>query len=489
LLPSIELRGGRQPVLMRSLSRAVQHDTEGAGANAARMAALLLASAVLFGGQSVFLTFVQAIPQALGVIALAFGALHWRTLVATAGARAMLALAGATLALIVIQLVPLPYALWSALPGRAVGVAMLAAGPGGKPWHPLSQDPQATLQSAFMLLPATGMLVVGLMLDRAALRGLLLLLLALATLSLLFGWLQLIAGIDSSLYFYGDQRVLVSTGLFSNRNHQADLLSLGALAAGIALYFLAPTQERLRRHQFALACAAVILFGAGVAATGSRMGASLFVPGAVIAIALSLADRRPGRRVRHRLPLVALAAIVTIAIGWLLVGQPFERLSANQDLRYAIWPDAWYLARSLWPYGSGFGTFALAYQQVEGLGHVTPLLVNAAHDDYLQLLIEGGAAALALVAALLVWLGLQVRRLLRAPSGRAGWFALAGLTLLLIHSAVDYPLRTEGLSTIFILLCLVLNSASHTIPAMGDAAANADGIDRARHITEAEHRG
>ena len=476
-------------MLMRSLSRAARHDDAVAGRNAARLAAILLASAILFGGQSVFLTFVQAIPQAIGVIVLAYGALHWRAVVATPGARAMLAIAAATLALIVVQLVPLPYALWSTLPGRAVGVAMLAAGPGGTPWHALSQDPQATLQSAFMLLPAAAMLVVGLMLDRMALRGLLLLMLALAGVSLLLGWLQLIAGIDSSLYLYGDQRALVSTGLFSNRNHQADLLCLGALAAGVALYFLAPAQDRIRRHRVALACAAIFLFGASVATTGSRTGASLFIPCAVIAIALSLAERRAGHRARRRGMLVALAAIATIALGWLLVGQPLDRLGASEDLRYAIWPDAWYLARSLWPFGSGFGTFALAYQQVESLGRVTPLLINAAHDDYLQLLIEGGGAALAIVVAFFAWLGLQVRRLLRAPSGRAGWCALAGVALLLVHSAVDYPLRTEALSTVFVLLCLVLNTASHVLPATANGATDTDDLALTRHITESEHRG
>jgi O-antigen ligase len=474
-------------MLMRALGSAAQSDAAIGARNAAWLAAALLASAILFGGQSVFLTFVQAIPQALGVVTLAYAAWHWRSVVATPGARLMLWIAAAMLALVVVQVIPLPYALWSALPGREVGVAMLAAGPGGTPWHALSQDPQATLQSAFMLLPAAGMLAVGLMLDRAALRGLLLLMLALAAISLMLGWLQLIAGIDSSLYLYGDQRELVSAGLFSNRNHQADLLSLGALAAGIALYFPAPARDGIRRHRFAMACGAVILFGAGVATTGSRTGASLFMPSAVIAIALSLAERRTGRRSRRRALLVALAAIVTIAIGWLLVGQPLERLGASDDLRYAIWPDAWFLARSLWPVGGGFGTFALSYQQIESLGSVTPLLVNAAHDDYLQLLIEGGGAALGIMLAFFIWLGVQTRRIARAPGGRAGWFALAGVALLLIHSAVDYPLRTEALSTVFVLLCLVINTAGHPIAA--EAAAPDAAEPGPRHITESEHRG
>ena len=475
-------------MLMRAPGSMARHDTASGAHRAPQLAATLLASALLFGGQSVFLTFVQAVPQALGVVALAYGALHWRAVIGIPGARAMLAIAAAIVMLVVAQIIPLPYALWSTLPGREVGVAMLAAGPGGTPWHALSQDPQATLQSAFMLLPAAGMLVVGLMLDRAALRGLLLLMLALAVVSLLLGWLQPIAGVDSSLYIYGDQHELVSVGLFSNRNHQADLLCLGALTAGVAVYFLAPAQDGIRRYRFALSCGAVVLFGAGVAATGSRTGGSLFVPTAVIAITLSLAERRAGRHARRRAMLVALAAIATIAIGWLLVGQPLARLGASDDLRYAIWPDAWYLARSVWPVGSGFGTFTLAYQQVESLGGVTPLLINAAHDDYLQLLIEGGAATLVIIVAFLVWLGVQARYIARAHAGRAGWFALAGVTLLLIHSAVDYPLRTEALSTIFALLCLVINAASHPVPVISDAAAEAaePGL---RHITESEHRG
>ncbi|MDB5676718.1 MAG: hypothetical protein JWM65_3700 [Sphingomonas bacterium] len=475
-------------MLMRALGSAAQSDAAIDARHGVRLAAGLLAGALLLGGQSVFLTFVQAVPQALGVVALAYAARHWRAVVATPGARFMLWIAAAILALVIVQIMPLPYALWSALPGREVGAAMLAAGPGGTPWHALSQDPQATLQSAFMLLPAAGMLTVGLMLDRAALRTLLLLMLALAGVSLMLGWLQMIAGVDSSLYLYGDQRELVSTGLFSNRNHQADLLCLGALTAGIALYFLTPGQDGIGRHRFVIACAAVILFGAGVAATGSRTGASLFVPSAVIAITLSLAERRGGRRVRRRALLVAPAAIAIIAIGWLLLGQPLERLGASDDLRYAIWPDAWYLARSLWPVGGGFGTFALSYQQIESLGTVTPLLVNAAHDDYLQLLIEGGAAALAIMLAFYIWLGVQTRRIARAPAGRAGWFALAGVALLLIHSAVDYPLRTEALSTIFVLLCLVINAASHPLPVADDAAPEA-AEPGPRHITESEQRG
>src|SRR3569623_344451 len=148
-------------MLTRAHGSAVGDEAAIGTRGATRLAVLLLTCAVLFGGQSVFLTFVQAIPQEIGVVALAYGAWHWRAVIAAPGARAMLAIAAAAVALVVAQLVPLPFAWWAALPGRDVAVAMLSAGPGGTPWHALSQDPQATLQSAFMLLPAAGMLTVG----------------------------------------------------------------------------------------------------------------------------------------------------------------------------------------------------------------------------------------------------------------------------------------------------------------------------------------
>jgi O-antigen ligase len=190
------------------------------------------------------------------------------------------------------------------------------------------------------------------------------------------------------------------------------------------------------------------------------MGAMLFVPCAVLAIAVGFAEAR-GRRLGSRsLAFIGVAGFAAILLGWVLLDQPLARFAA-EDLRYSIWPDAWYLATSVWPVGTGFGTFSLAYQQVESLASVTPLLVNAAHDDYLQLLIEGGAPAAAIVIAFLAWFGWQVTRLARARAGMTGWFAAGGVLLLLVHSAVDYPLRTEALSAVFAALCAILNMAAH----------------------------
>jgi O-antigen ligase len=91
--------------------------------------------------------------------------------------------------------------------------------------------------------------------------------------------------------------------------------------------------------------------------------------------------------------------------------------------------------------------------------------VNHAHNDYVELWLEGGLPALALAAAALVMVGWQLRKYLRSPDeGRSdemhyrGLNLGAALSLLLIalHSIVDYPLRTLTIATYASLLAAVL---------------------------------
>lgn len=431
---------------------------------AAVAAIALIGASVLFGGQSGPASFVQSIPQLLAV-----GALAW--LGGTArrgdfidGAGVMFALAAAMCGLIALQLVPLPYPVWTNLPARAEPAEALRLAVPGMPWRPLSLDPGATLQSALTLLPALAMLGIGATLDREGLRRVMLAIAACALVSLVIGWVQLLGGIDGPLYVYGQPEARLALGLFANRNHQADMLCVGLLVASALQYFLAPQVRLIRRHRLVCAAAVTALFGIGTLFTASRFGNLVFLPCAGFAMAVAFVDSRRKRSARTAVMLV-LIALVFVVIGWASFSMLAQRVQNLRDLRFTIWPDAWYLAQTVWTSGTGFGTFVPAYQRIESLSGVTPLLVNAAHDDYLQLLIEGGAAAIALLAAFFIWFGWRIVRLVRLGHGLAGWFAAAGLTVLLVHSAVDYPLRTEALSTIFAALTVILNAAGQPLPA------------------------
>jgi O-antigen ligase len=100
--------------------------------------------------------------------------------------------------------------------------------------------------------------------------------------------------------------------------------------------------------------------------------------------------------------------------------------------------------------GSGFGTFQTLYQTVEDPFAVTRFYVNHAHNDVLELLVEGGIPALALLVLSLAWWIAAAWRAWR-PSDVADPYARAGAVIggvLLMHSLVDFPLRTEALMAV-----------------------------------------
>jgi O-antigen ligase len=107
---------------------------------------------------------------------------------------------------------------------------------------------------------------------------------------------------------------------------------------------------------------------------------------------------------------------------------------------------------------------------------LVPVFVNHAHNDWLEVWLEGGWPALAILAAFLIWFAsVAVRRwrtywpneaVLDRSLSRAGTIVVP---LLMLHSAVDYPLRTTALKCLAAFCCaLVIPPAS-------------DGHDEARH--------
>ena len=80
---------------------------------------------------------------------------------------------------------------------------------------------------------------------------------------------------------------------------------------------------------------------------------------------------------------------------------------------------------------------------------ISGTFINHAHNEPLELLLEGGVpAALAMLAycVLLVW------RLTAARHSQLSLAALCGIGFTIVHSLVDYPLRTAALVAVFALL-------------------------------------
>jgi O-antigen ligase len=416
------------------------------------LAPILLAVAMALGGGSALFPLPRMIIElaAVPVLVLALHALSVRSL-GWAGI-VPLVLVAVTLLLFAAQLVPLPSAAWMALPGRALAADTARQLGWAHRWMPLSLDPEATLRAGLTLIPGVALFFAMLAGDDRDHRRLLLVVVAMALVSLSLGALQALSGWSPIFYLYGSAHQGLPTGLFANRNHQACLLAIAPLAIAA---WLAPGVRRRSVAVLAGGAALALLCVLGVLATGSRAGTALLLP---LAMSIGLIGMRSldRRTARHpKLSLIAVAAI-TGAILLLAVnvggGTLLRRFAQMEDQRFGFWPDVVAALRQYLPVGSGFGTFEPVYAAAERLANVGPHYLNHAHNDYLEIAVEGGLAAIALVAAYVAWLLARGTRIWRRSVSVAqvqARYAWVGLLAVLLHSAVDYPLRTLAIQAVF----------------------------------------
>ena len=148
--------------------------------------------------------------------------------------RFLLILAGLAMALPLFQLIPLPFDIWTSLPGRDQAALALEIAGITPPWLPLSLAPDATWQSFLALLPPVAMLLAALTLDRVTVMRLVWGVLAFVILSIVLGALQIT--LDSRTFYLWETTNFGSlVGFFANRNHMATLCLLAVpFAAALA---------------------------------------------------------------------------------------------------------------------------------------------------------------------------------------------------------------------------------------------------------------
>lgn len=105
------------------------------------------------------------------------------------------------------------------------------------------------------------------------------------------------------------------------------------------------------------------------------------------------------------------------------------------------------------------GSFERVYQVHEPDALLGPNYMNHAHNDWLEILLNGGVAAGLLLIVALVGYSLQFKRafFVRAASSPAVHFSRLGLVMLLLTasvSAFDYPLRVPSLAALIAVAVL-----------------------------------
>jgi O-antigen ligase len=407
----------------------------------------------------------SAILQLLAVAIIAWAMIEPREEPLSRQARQLVVIIALAVLLILLQLVPLPVGIWTSLPGRdfvVQGFQLLGI---DLPAMPISLAPYDSLATILALLPPLGMLAAILGLRAYSTIWLAAALIAGAMAGVLLGILQVSSPIpeESPWYLYRISNFGVATGFFANSNHMASLLLVTipfVAAIGVTLRDRA-ADVRMRTAGLALATSGLVLAVLGLVLNQSLAGYGLGIP--VLLASLVILFALSASWARGALIAVTLTGFGAIALLWASpIGSQMDRLGAAASVtsRQQIATNSLALASDFAPVGSGIGTFAKLYPLSEDPAEVGRVYVNHAHNDYLELAVETGVPGVLLIILFLCWWAMAVWRMLQSPA--ADQFAMAGAiasAAVLLHSLVDYPLRTASISAVFAMsLALVIQS-------------------------------
>ena len=370
------------------------------------------------------------------------------------------------------QLIPLQAALRERLSpaGFAVDrVVALGAEPAVHPPHPLSVEPEATawalaLAAAYIGLFWCARAIFSSGGVRSTVRGVASLGLALTALVavqrataptlLYWTWTPISAG--ASPY-----------GPFVNRNGLASWLAMAiplVIGYAMARYHSAHRADggaipgdSIDPTQLWLGGAAVLMSG-GLLASMSRAG---ILGGGIGLMALIVFSRK---RIRGGVSLAwmgaGLVALLVLASAYANLGKLAMRLQETTEQgtwgRPAIWRDTWRMASDFWLTGVGAGAFQrgmVAYQEGSRL-----FFFNHAHDEYLQLLAEGGVLVVVPAAAAVLAAIVLMAKHLGADRTAMFWVragAISGLIAVAVQSIWDTGLRMPANGTLFAVIAAI----------------------------------
>jgi hypothetical protein len=343
--------------------------------------------------------------------------------------------------------------------------------------HPLSIDPAKTWVG-LACLAAFGFMLLGLArgLGGRDLRVLAPGIVALGVLMSMIGIVQK-ALWSGKVYGFWEpiNKGVVAFGPFVNRNHFAGwmLLALpvavGYFASQVArgmvgvkpgwrnrvIWFSTPDASRAVLTGFA-----ILVMGFALTLTLSRSGISCFLLAMVLSAFHVL--RRQQSTAKGRLLGAYLALVVVAAVAWVgidAIGARFAEVDWKLGGRAGAWGDAWRIHQAFPWFGTGLNTYGSATLLLQEFEKATAHYVEA-HNDYLQLLVEGGWLVAAPALVLLVLFVREVRRRFReGRDDRTGYWirlgAVTGLVAIAFQEIVEFSLQMPGNAALFTVLAAV----------------------------------
>lgn len=367
----------------------------------------------------------------------------------------------ATALLIVLSLamlqLPMPGSVWDAIPVRAQLMRDLRAAGVTAPDYRWSLTPLASERALWSVLPALAVFLGALAMPVRQLRRLLLLVVVLTGASLALGILQMVwpgAGFFNPFLDWAP----MWNGIFSNPNHQAIALALSVvIVAALArrrMHQGAATMPMQQRMWLALGAIQFI----ALPLTGSRAALVLAALG-LVAVMVSGRRAIDGRPAFMPLRITSPPAKVILTVG-VVVGILFLlgwlRLDSADTVRWSLIKVTATMGWAQAPMGAGVGGFTTWFDQSAPADLVLWEYFNHAHNDFVQWWFESGLLGVGCMAAAVAILlasypGGGRRGTVHCDDGTAmaSW---VGCMMLLLHSMVEYPLRTPALMTVGALL-------------------------------------
>ena len=392
------------------------------------------------------------------------------------GAKTMAVLFGAFVALIIVQLAPLPVWLLRFLsPNTAMFYERFTV-EGSAQWRTLSLYPWATRQELLKLLSYAAVFVV--ITDHfrtrerteALVRKIMMIALSLVA----FAVVQKMTWNGRIFWLYPIEAHSEASSNFSiwgpfiNRNHFAGYLEM-CIPLGLGMIFYESAKIKTARHATVLKRLASVIssrrissLGLWSVATFVMIGALLMTlsRGGIIGFLCSalflflLARMRRGLRNKIVLPVVTgllLLLMVTLA-GWDRIENRFEQLGEETTLRRAdVWADSAGIVRDYPLIGTGLGTFQNSYPRYQSHSSIT--FYDHAHNDYVELLTDTGIAGFMLGGALVVTFFVMLfRNWLKRHSTYTktiGAACMASLLAISVHSFTDFNLHIPANAMLF----------------------------------------
>lgn len=260
-------------------------------------------------------------------------------------------------------------------------------------------------------------------------------------------------------------------GSFVNRHNFAAVVEM-CIAFPIALLF----SGAVVRDKVLLTVTSIAIMATSLLLSGSRGGLVSLIA-MVILVSLISSRSRSGKSVAAKFAL-SFALLVTAIGGAIFVGgeTSLTRISDSvetEDIssyRMHIWRVTIDVISESFPLGAGIGAFNTAYAAEDTSGG--QMLVEQAHNDYLQVVADAGVVGFVLGISFLILFGSAVRKaiLIKDPYLRGIAVGAAGACFaVLVHSLFDFVLHITAVALLFLgCLALLIAAIDYSESSYGD---------------------